>query len=163
MRGSCCQGEKVRLWLSPPLQGGPQIIHSEYNLPYDVSSSIGHQAIGSPPAVNFNSIWEVSFHEVPWIPSDLRLLICCGGRKSALSEHFGILPMVAPGLSCLSPVFRTLYFHFSFRPCFSLPPPLLKILICVVKEPPFSVSRASISIVGNSSSETHCLKKKWTL
>ena len=27
MRGSCCQGEKVRLWLSPPLQGGPQIIH----------------------------------------------------------------------------------------------------------------------------------------
>ena len=147
MRGSCCQVQKVRLWLSPPLQGGPQIIHSEYNLPCDVgcvAASIGHYAIWNPPPLNFNLIWEISFHKVTWIPSDLRLLICCRGRKSTLSEHFGTWPMVAPGLSCcLSHVLRTLYFHFSFRPCFSHPPPLLKILICVVREPPFSVSRTS--------------------
>ena len=42
MRGSCCQVEKVRLLLSPPLQGGPQIIYSEYNRPWDVSASMGH-------------------------------------------------------------------------------------------------------------------------
>lgn len=63
-RGAWCQVQKVRLLLPPPLQCGPEIISSAYNLACDVTASIGYSAVWSPPPVNFNLIWEISSLEV---------------------------------------------------------------------------------------------------
>ena len=53
--------------------------------------------------MSFNLIWEISFHKVPWIPSDLRLLICYIGGGNLLSLN--ILELCPWGLQ----VFLVIY------------------------------------------------------
>lgn len=134
MRGAWCQVQKVRLLLPPPLQCGPQIISSAYNLACDVTASIGYSAVWSPPPVNFNLIWEISSLEVtgfsltPGFPSvvgegNLRFLKILELCQWWFQVFLGVYPKYLEPFIFMSPL----------SPFSTYPPPLLKILICAVK------------------------------